>query len=123
MAVGGVPKHRASRQQVDQLRRTPSISDNPLTDAQSARLVTAFAAEHKRADREPRDWPTSSAAIESPDLMQETVQRAVDAQSRLVAVAAPILDSTQRERHKQQVDQQVSILRATMSMMRSGNQP
>jgi hypothetical protein len=112
-----------ARQQVEQLRRTLSATGNPLSEAQSGQLVTAFAAEQKRTDKETRDWSRSPAAINSPDMMQETVQRAADAQNRLVDVAAPVLTLAQLERYKQQVAQQAAILRATMSMMGAGDQP
>jgi hypothetical protein len=112
-----------ARQQVDQLRRTLSGGGTPLSEVQTNQLVTAFAAEQKRADKETRDWSMSVAAINSPDMMQETVKRTIESQSRLVGVAAPILDTAQLDRFKRQVEQQTTMLRATMSMMGVGGQP
>jgi hypothetical protein len=112
-----------ARQQVDQLRLALSVTSTPLTETQSKQLVTAFAAEHKRNDKETRDWSTSSAAINSPDMMQETMKREVNAQTRLVDVAAPVLDAAQLARYKRQVDQQIAMMRATMDMMKAGDQP
>jgi hypothetical protein len=112
-----------ARQQVDQLRRTLSASENPLSEAQSTQLVAAFASAQRRTDKETREWSTSSAAINSANLMQETVQRAVASQERLVEAATPILDNAQMQRYKRQVDQQVTVLRATMSMLGAGEQP
>jgi hypothetical protein len=110
----------AARQEVDQLRRALSASGNPLSDAQSAQLVAAFADKRKRSDKENRDWSTSSAAIDSPDMMQEMMQREADSQLRLVDVAAPILDAAQMSRYKRQVEQQAAMLRATMGLMGQG---
>jgi hypothetical protein len=112
-----------ARQQVDQLRRTLSATGDSLSDAQSKQLVAAFAAEQKRTDKETREWSRSSAAIDSPDMMQETVRRAADAQNRLVDVASPILSVAQMERYRRQMEQQQAVLRATMSMMGAGDQP
>jgi hypothetical protein len=112
-----------ARQQVDQLRRTLSVSDTPMSEAQSSQLVIVFATELKRANGETREWSTSSAAIDSPDMMRETLQRAVDIPSRLVDVAAPVLTIAQMERYKRLMEQQVTVLRRTMSMMGVGGQP
>jgi hypothetical protein len=113
----------AARQQVDQLRRTLGASGNPLSEVQSKALATAFAAEGIRADKANREWSRSSAAINSPNMMQETIQRAVDTQNRFVDVAAPILDTVQLDRYRRQVEQQTTMLRATMGMMTGGGAP
>jgi hypothetical protein len=113
----------AARQQVDQLRRTLGASGNPLNDAQANQLIAAFAAEQRRSSKETRAWSTSAAAINSPNMMQESMQRSVETQGRLVDVAAPILDSAQLERYRRQVEQQTSMLRATMGMLGAGGKP
>jgi hypothetical protein len=113
----------AARQQVDQLRRTLGASGNPLNDAQANQLVAAFAAEQRRSNKEIRAWSISAAAINSPNMMQESMQRSVATQGRLVDVAAPILDSAQLERYRRQVEQQASMLRATMGMLGAGGKP
>lgn len=114
----------AARQQVQQLRSALVSSDSPLTEAQSTRLVTAFAAEQKRLAQDERNFTNSAAALASPDMMQETMQRAVESQRRLVDVAAPHLSSAQLERFRRQVEQQVTVLNATMGLMGGqGGQP
>lgn len=113
----------AARQEVDSLQRTLRNSGSPLSETQATQLVSAFAAEKTRSARELRQWSRSSAAINSPDLMQETVQRTVESQNRLVGVAAPILGPEQLDRYKRQVERETTMLRATMSMMGAGGQP
>jgi hypothetical protein len=113
----------AARQQVDQLRRTLGASGSPLSEAQSIRLITAFAAEEARAAKENLVWSTSSAAVDSPDMMTETIQRVIDSRGRMVEVAAPVLDSAQLDRYRKQVEQQTTVLRATMGMMGLGGKP
>ncbi len=113
----------AARQQVDQLRRTLSASGNPLSEAQSTQLISAFAAEQKRSDKETRDWSTSSAAVNSPNLLQEEMQRMSETRNRLVDVAAPLLNSSQLDLYRRQVEQQAAMLRATMGLMGGGARP
>jgi hypothetical protein len=106
-----------ARQQVNQLRSTLAASGNPLSDAQADSLVTAFAAQQSRFAKEERAWANSAAAIESPDMMQETMQRTLKEQRKLVDVAAPHLESAQLAQFRRQVDQQERVLQATMGIM------
>lgn len=108
---------------VEQLRLVLAASGDSLTESQSKDLVTAFAAEKKRADKETRDWSSSSAAIDSPNMMQEMMQRTAQSQSRLVEAAAPILQPAQLDRYKRQVEQQAALLRATMGLLGGGGKP
>lgn len=112
-----------ARLQVDQLRRSLAVAGNPLSDPQSQQLVAAFAVEQRRAAQKEREWSRSPAAINSPNMMQETVQHAVDVQSRLLEVAAPILDAEQLDRFKRQVEMQTAVLRNTMSLLPGANTP
>jgi hypothetical protein len=112
-----------ARVAVDQLRSALAASGNPLSEVQSKALVTAFAGEQRRSDKETREWSRSSAAINSPNMMQEMMQRQVQTQTRLVDVAAPILESAQLDRFKRQVEQQAAMLNATMGMMTGGGKP
>jgi hypothetical protein len=107
----------AARQQVAQLRTVLGASGNPLSEAQEKSLVAAFAREQARSEREMREWSTSSAAMNSPNIVQETMQQAVAAQRRRVEVAAPILDATQLGQFRRQVDQQARMLEAMSGMM------
>lgn len=107
----------AARQQVAQLRGTLAAGGNPLSDAQEKSLVAAFAKEQSRVTREQREWMASSAALDSSNIMQESLKQALEGQRRLLDVAAPILDATQLAQFRRQVDQQASMLGAMMGMM------
>lgn len=104
----------AARTQMQQLRTTLGASGNPLSDAQADQLVTTFASELRRMQRDQRDWMYSDAAINSPNLMQETLRRTVDSQMRMADAAAPLLTAAQQEQFRRQVDMQANVLRATM---------
>lgn len=106
----------AARQQVAQLRATLGGS-TPLSEAQEKSLVAAFAREQARTEREMREWTASSAAMNSPNMVQESMQRAVEGQRRLVEVAAPILDAGQLGQFRRQVEQQARMLDAMSGMM------
>jgi hypothetical protein len=113
----------AARQEVDDLRRTLSAGRIPLSETQSTQLVTSFATEMRRNSRDEREWNSSSAALNSPDLMRETMQREVDSQNRLVDVASRVLSSAQLDRYKRQVEQEANMMRAAMEMMTGGSKP
>jgi hypothetical protein len=106
-----------ARQQVNQLRSTLAASGNPLSDAQADSLVTAFAAQQSRFAKEQREWANSAAAIDSPDMMQETMQRTLKEQRKLLDLAVPHLDSSQLAQFRRQVEQQERVLEATMGIM------
>lgn len=112
-----------ARQEVDQLRRTLSASETPLSEDQSRQLVAAFAAEKRRTRKEDRDWTNSAAALNSPDFMQEGLQREAESQNRLVDAASPILNPAQRDRYKRQVEQEAAMMRVGMEMMTGGGKP
>lgn len=107
----------AARLQVTQLRTTLAAGGNPLSEAQEKSLVTAFATEQARTAREQREWMASPAALDSPNIMQESLKQALDGQRRMLDVAAPILDATQLAQFRRQVDQQASMMGAMMGMM------
>jgi hypothetical protein len=107
----------AARQQVSQLRTTLAASGNPLSEAQEKSLVAAFAREQGRIEREEREWMRSSAALSSPNMLQESVKRQVDGMRRQVELAAPILDASQLSQFRRQVDQQASMVGAMLGMM------
>lgn len=107
----------AARQQVAQLRGTLAAGGNPLSEAQEKSLVAAFAKEQSRVAREQREWMASSAALSSSNVMQDSLNQALEGQRRLLDVAAPILDATQLAQFRRQVDQQASMLGAVMGMM------
>lgn len=107
----------AARQQVDQLKTRLAGAGNPLSDEQADTLVAAFSAEQKRILAETREWNLSPAAIDSPNLLQETMQRTVTSQRQLLDVAKPHLTAAQSEQYRLQVDQQSSMLQAMMGMM------
>lgn len=110
----------AARQQVNQLRSTLATTGNPLSDAQVDSLVTAFAAQQARLAKEEREWANSAAAIDSPNMMQETMQRTLQGQRKLLDVAAPHLDAAQLAQYRRQVEQQERVLEATMGFMGGG---
>ena len=113
----------AARNEVDQLRRALSASGNPLSEAQSTQLVTAFAVEETRTRKEEREWNKSPAALNSPNIVQESMQREADSRNRLVVVASPILNSAQLDRYKRQVEQEATMMRTMMEMMTGGGKP
>lgn len=107
----------AARTEVSQLRVALTAGGRPLSDAQAAALVTAFATEEARIQREERAWMASPAAIESSNMMAEQVQRAGAAREQMLSVAAGILTPDQQELYRRQVQQQLEMLRATMGML------
>jgi hypothetical protein len=113
----------AARHEVDQLRSSLAAIGNPLSEAQSRQLVAAFAAEQSRSRKEDREWNNSSAALNSPNLIQESMQREADSQNRLVDVASPILNTAQLDRYKRQAEQETTMMRAAMEMMTGGRKP
>lgn len=106
----------AARQQVNELRTALAGSD-PLGDEQYDKLVAAFATETRRATEEVREWTYSAAAVDSPNMMQETMQRTVAAQRNLLEVARPHLNATQNAHYQRQMEQQMGMLQAVMGMM------
>lgn len=113
----------SARSEVDQLRRTLSASGNPLSEDQAKQLVTAFAPEKRRVRTEDREWNNSSAALNSPNLVQESMQRDADSRNRLVDVASLILNPAQLDRYKRQVEQESNMMRAAMEMMTGAGKP
>lgn len=107
---------QAARQEVNQLREALSSTDTPLTAAQSKSLITAFTTEQKRIDQEQR-VAASSTARNSPNMMDDELQRATDHQRRFVDVAANHLTATQLEEYKRHVDQQQDMMRTMMRAM------
>lgn len=107
----------AARQQLGQLESALAASGNPLTEEQSRKLVAAYTTEMKSITEEEEAWSTSPAALESSNLMQESMERALVAQQRLAEVARPHLTAAQREHQQRQLEQQSSMLRAIGGMM------
>lgn len=113
----------AARTQVSQLRTALNAGGSPLSDAQAAALVTAFATEETRIQRDERQWMTSRAALESPNMMVEQVQRVGASRQQLVDAAAGVLNPEQLDLYRRQVEQQIAVLGATMGMLESMTVP
>lgn len=107
----------AARQQVNLLKTRLAGAGNPLSDEQASKLVTAFSAEQKRILAETREWNLSPAAIDSPNLLQETMQRTVASQRELLDVAKPYLTAAQNDQYRMQVDQQIGMLQAVSGIV------
>lgn len=107
----------AAKQSVDQLKTRLAGAGNPLSDEQAGKLVNAFSAEQKRILAETREWNHSPAAVDSLNLMQETIQRTVASRRQLLDVAKPLLTAAQNEQFRMQVDQESGMLQAVMGMM------
>src|SRR5690606_25851340 len=107
----------AARQSVDQLKARLAGAGNSLSDEQVSKLMDAFSAEQKRFLAETREWNHSTAAIESPNLMQETMQRTMASRRQLLDVARPHLTAAQNEQFRMQVDQESGMLQAVMGLM------
>lgn len=110
----------AARQQVNELKTSLATGAEPLSEEQYGKLVAAFAGEQKRIATEQREWSQSAAALDSPNMMQETMQRTVASQRRLLDVARPHLSAAQEAQYRRQVEQQMSMLQAVMGMMNPG---
>ncbi len=110
----------AARTQANELRTMLATGTEPLSDEQYGKLVTAFAGETKRLTSQEREWSRSAAALDSPNMMQESLQRAVDAQRQLLDVAKPHLSAAQEAQFRRQVEQQAGMMQAMMGMMGGG---
>jgi hypothetical protein len=111
-----------ARVQLGQLRQVVAASGNPLSEAQEKALVKAFAAEMARNEKEERQWMI--AAADSPDMMQESMQRAVKMQRNLLDLAKPHLNDAQLTHYRRQAEQQEKMLQSMMGMFGgTGNRP
>jgi hypothetical protein len=107
----------AARQQVDQLSTALSAAGRPLSESKTQGLVAAFARELEQAQKEEREWSESDAAVNSPNMMAETLQRAAESQRRTIDIAAPHLDAEQLALYRRQVEQTISMTGAMMGLM------
>jgi hypothetical protein len=106
----------AARQQVTQLGASLSAAGQPLTEAQTKSLTAALATATVETQREEREW-AAGPGKNSQNLMLESVQRAADAQLKMVDVAAPHLNAQQLALYKREVEQQVKMIGAVMGLL------
>lgn len=110
----------AARVQANELKTMLAGGAEPLSDQQYERLVAAFSTETKRLTAEERAWSQSAAAVDSPNMIQETLQRAMGAQRQMLDVAKPHLSAAQEAQFRRQVEQQMSMMQAMMGMSGGG---
>lgn len=107
----------AARQQVNQLGTALSAAGRPLSESKTQALVAAFARELEQAQKEEREWSESEAALNSPNMIGESLQRAAESQRRTIDIAAPHLDAEQLALYRRQVEQTISMTGAMMGLM------
>jgi succinate dehydrogenase flavin-adding protein (antitoxin of CptAB toxin-antitoxin module) len=113
----------AARNEIRELTTLLAPGGNPLTDAQAKELLPVIAAERRRIDQQERDWMTSPAAAQAPNLMQASAQHAIDAQQGLVDVVSKRLTAAQSELYRRKKEQDLRMMRAMMSMFGAGGAP
>lgn len=106
----------AARQQVNQISASLNAAGHPLSEAQSKALVAALATETAQAQRDEREW-SRTGALQSKNMVAESVQRAGEAQMRMVDAAAPHLNAEQLALYRREVEQQVKMLGAVMGLL------
>jgi hypothetical protein len=104
-----------ARQQLGQLRLALAASGHPLSGAQETALVKAFAGEVTRSQKEEREWMLTAA--DSPDVMQESMRRALKVQQNLLALSKPHLTDAQLAQFRRQIEQQEKMLESMMGML------
>jgi hypothetical protein len=110
----------AARQQVNQLSTALSAAGRPLSESKTQALVAAFAREQEQVQKEERDWSGSDAALNSPNMIAESLQRAAESQRRTIDIAAPHLDAEQLALYRRQVEQTINMAGAVMGLMGGG---
>lgn len=114
-------QHMATaRNEINDLRTVLSTSDNPLTDAQAQQLLPVIAEEQRRIERQERDWMTSPAAVQAPNLMQASTTHALEAQQGLVELVSRQLTAAQSQLYRNKKEQELAMLRAMMGMFGGG---
>lgn len=108
----------SARVLLNQLRPMLAASGNPLTEVQEKALVKAFAGELARNEKDEREWMLTAA--DSPDMMQESMQRALKQQRNLVDLAKPHLNDAQLAQYRRLAEQQEKLLQMTMGMLGGG---
>lgn len=106
-----------ARVQVQQLQTALSGTTTPLQDTQFDALISAFAVEQSRMQREESEWMARAKTSASPDMMAESMRRTIESQRRLIDAATPHLDAAQIDHFRRQVEQQINMLRATSGLM------
>ncbi len=110
----------AARNEIKQLSTLLSTGDNPLTDAQAKELLPVITAEQRRSAQQEREWTTSRAAVQAPNLMQAYTTRMLEAQQGEVDVISKHLTIAQSELYRRKKEQELAMMRATMSMFGAG---